>query len=138
MKILARFLLPLVLCLPASFGAAGEALARGKEAPFVLLLDGSTLAQFVMICDVIDGEARQQIRRKEYLRHSYRFAVDAIDCRVTLLEGRGRIVARLYEGERLIAEEDFDAIRTAIGVRSDGPWGRALAWRVGGIPVRPH
>jgi hypothetical protein len=136
-KLIKAFLLLLLVLLPAPLLGARTAESRGEEAPFLLTLDGSTLAQFVMICDVIKGEARQQIRRKEYLAHSYRFPVDAIDCRITLLEGRGRISARLYEGGKLIAVEDYDAIRTAIGVRSDGPWGEALAWRVGGVPVRP-
>ena len=137
MKMRSKYILLLFALLPAQLLAPETAESRGEEAPFLLTLDGSTLAQFVMICDVIKGEARQQIRRKEYLAHSYRFPVDAIDCRITLLEGRGRISARLYEGNKLIAAEDYNAIRTAIGVRSDGPWGEALAWRVGGVPVRP-
>lgn len=130
-RFLAVFGLLLALALP------GTARASGEEAPFLLILEGSPAVKFVMICDVIDGSAREQVRRRNLLAHSYRFAVDAIDCRITLLDDHGRLEVYLYEGERLIAAEDSIATRAAIGVRSGGPWGPPAAWRdISGRRVR--
>jgi len=121
-------LLPLMgLLMTLSFAPAAE--ASGEEEPFLLRLEGSPAVKFVMICDVIEGSARQQIRRRDLLAHSYRFTADAIDCRITVLDQRGRLEVYLFEGERLIAAEDSIASRPAIGVRSAGPWGPAAAWR---------
>ena len=108
------------------------ALAEEGDEPFLLQLDGSTLSEYVMICDIIAEGREERIRRKEYLPHSYSFKVDALDCRITLLESHSRISAILSRGGTIIDADEINGTRVGIGARSDGPWGRADVWRIGG------
>ncbi len=103
--------------------------AGGEAPPYVLSLDGTTLAKFVMICDLIEGGQRATLRRREQLPHSYSFEAEALDCRITVLESHARLEAALTRGDRLIAWEETLASHPSLGLRSDGPWGSAAAWR---------
>lgn len=102
----------------------------GEEPPrYILTLDGTTLATFVMICDLIEKGERATLRRRAQLPHSYSFKAEALDCRVTVLETHARLEAALTRGDRLIVWEETIADRPSLGLRSAGPWGAAAAWR---------
>ncbi len=129
------FILLLALGLPLgpNRALAGEAAREG----LVLELQGTALADFVMICDLVGApgaktaqqSVRHTVRRRAMLPHSYRFDATAIDCRITMLDDKGRLEAFLYDGERLLAAGEAYGLRPAIGIRSRGPWGAAAAWR---------
>ncbi|HEM47117.1 MAG TPA: hypothetical protein ENO23_08745 [Alphaproteobacteria bacterium] len=110
------------LALPAA--AVPPVRAAAEREDFILVLDGS-FAEFVMYCELVDGDSRHEIRRREYLPRTYRFAADAVSCAVNLLEERGRVSAELRRGGRVIAVVSQNAVRPVVEVRSQGPWGGA-------------
>lgn len=112
------------LSLPGPAGAQGS----GRQ-NFLIELDGS-IAEFVMYCTLVDGDVRQQVKRRAYLPKSYRIQAQAVSCTVTMLDFRGRLNGRLYAQDgRLIASIEQIAVRPVVRLRSEGPWGAARGTR---------
>lgn len=122
--------------LGALTGAVPATPAAETHRDFLIVLDG-TFSEFVMYCDLVDGDSRRTIRRREFLPQEYRLTADAVSCTVTMLDFRGRISAALYRGDQLIASARQNAIRPIVKVRSDGPWGAARGAR-SAVPIRPQ
>ena len=101
---------------------------------FLLRLTGSPALLFRARCRLIGGRGDRTVELEGTIPRSYRLEVDAVSCRVLKMDAFGRLRARLYQGDALIAAKLTSAPFNHVRVRSDGPWGAARSSR-GATPL---
>ncbi len=97
---------------------------------FVLELSGSPAMAYVGNCRLggRDGGERK-VSLRGLIPKRYEFRGDFLSCRVQKFDALGRLKARLYANGKRVAYATTAAPYNWVGVRGDGPWGRASGWR---------
>lgn len=97
---------------------------------FVLELRGSPAMAYRGNCRLgrRDGGGRK-VSLRGLIPKRYEFRGDFLSCRVQKFDALGRLKVRLYANGKRVAAATTAAPYNWVGVRGDGPWGRASGWR---------
>ena len=97
---------------------------------FVLELSGSPAMLYRGNCRLggRDGSERK-VSLRGLIPKRYKFRGDYLSCRVQKFDALGRLKARLYANGKRVAYATTAAPYNWVGVRGEGPWGRASGWR---------
>ena len=101
-----------------------------QDGLFVLELRGSPALEYRGNCrlSTVDGKQRKVVLRG-LIPKEHAFRADFLTCRVQKFDAVGRLKARLYANGKQVARATTAAPFNWVGIRGDGPWGRASGWR---------
>jgi hypothetical protein len=97
---------------------------------FVLELSGSPAMAYVGNCRLgrRNGGGRK-VSFRGLIPKRYEFRGEFLNCRVQKFDALGRLKVRLYANGKRVAAATTAAPYNWVGVRGEGPWGRASGWR---------
>ena len=121
--------------LPNNVGTADDPSVVSQARRFQLAVSGSPAMAVRAECIVITemGE-RKRVKAETVTPLTYAIGAQALSCLIQKRDAMGRLKVALLHAGQFIASVDTAAPYNYVRVRSDGPWGKARAFR-GSVPT---